>query len=153
MLKGDDNENVVSLSERLSLLAADKILDEIESIIDDKAIFKSQDDSSATYAKKILKSEGKINWQDEAKKIIGKINGLYPNSYFIYEGESYKVLKAEISTNIRTPGDVLNDKFEIACQKGAIKILEIQSEGKRPQKINEFLLGSKIKKGSSLNDA
>ena len=148
-----DNENVVSLSERLSLLAADKILDEIESIIDDKAIFKSQDDSSATYAKKILKSEGKINWQDEAKKIIGKINGLYPNSYFIYEGERYKVLKAEISTNIGTPGDVLSDKFEIACQKGAIKILEIQREGKRSQKINEFLLGSKIKKGSSLNDA
>ena len=37
--------------------------------------------------------------------------------------------------------------------QGPIKILEIQREGKRPKKINEFLLGSKIKKGSSLKDA
>ena len=148
-----DNENVESLSERLSLLAAEKILDDIDAIFENKAVFKSQDESAATYANKILKSEGKINWQDEAEKIIGKVNGLYPNSYFVYNGERYKILKAEISSNTGTPGNVLTDKFEIGCKKGAIKILEIQREGKRPQKINEFSLGSKIKKGSSLKDA
>ena len=148
-----DNENVESLSERLSLLAAEKILDDIDAIFENKAVFKSQDESRATYANKILKSEGKINWQDEAEKIIGKVNGLYPNSYFVYDGERYKILKAEISSNAGAPGNVLTDKFEIGCKNGAIKILEIQREGKRPQKINEFSLGSKIKKGSSLKDA
>jgi len=148
-----DNENHESLSERLSMLAAEKIIDDIDAVIDDKAVFKPQDDTKATYAKKILKSEGKINWQYEAKKIIGKINGLYPNSFFLYEGERYKILKAEISSNVGTPGNVLSDKFEIGCKDRSIKILEIQREGKRPQKINEFLLGSKIKKGSSLKDA
>ena len=43
-----------------------------------KANFKEQDHSKATYAKKIDKNEGQINWNDEAK-IIGKINGLFPN--------------------------------------------------------------------------
>ena len=148
-----ENENVESLSERLSLLAAKKILDDIDEILEDKAIFKSQEDLKATYANKILKSEGKIDWSEPVKKIIGKINGLYPNSFFIYKGERYKILKAEISNKIGEIGSVLSDNLDVGCKNGSIKILEIQREGKRPQKINEFLLGSKIIKGSNLRDA
>ncbi len=147
-----DNENVISLSERLSILAAEKILDNIDAITDDKALFKSQDESKATYANKISKSEGKINWHDKAENIIGKINGIYPNAYFLYNGERYKILKAKISSGVGSPGDVLSDRFEIGCKEGTIKVLEIQREGKRPQKIDEFILGTKIKKGSSLKD-
>ena len=148
-----ENENIESLSERLSLLAAEKILDDINDILEDKAVFKPQDDSKATYASKILKSEGKINWSESAKNIIGKINGLHPNSFFIYKGERYKILKGEISSKIGEMGSVLSDSLDIGCKNGSIKILEIQKEGKRPQKINEFVLGSKIVKGSNLNDA
>ena len=148
-----ENENVESLSERLSLLAAEKILDDIDAILEDKAVFKPQDDTKATYASKILKSEGKINWFESAKNIIGKINGLYPNSFFIYKGERYKILKAEPSNKIGETGNVLSDNFDIGCKEGSIKILEIQREGKRPQKINEFIFGSKIKKGSNLKNA
>tara|TARA_B100000287_G_C20494022_1_gene726258 strand:- start:64 stop:987 length:924 start_codon:yes stop_codon:yes gene_type:complete len=147
-----DNENVISLSERLSILAAEKILDNIDAITDDKALFKSQDESKATYANKISKPEGKINWHDKAENIIGKINGIYPNAYFLYNGERYKILKAKISSGVGSPGDVLSDRFEIGCKEGTIKVLEIQREGKRPQKIDEFILGTKIKKGSSLKD-
>ena len=147
------NENAESLSNRLSLLAAEKILDNIDDILEDKAVFKSQDNLKATYANKILKSEGKINWFESPKNIIGKINGLYPNSFFIYRGERYKILKAEQSHKSGEIGDVLKDDLEIACKEGSIKILEIQREGKLPQKINEFALGSKIKKGTNLKDA
>ena len=147
------NENAESLSNRLSTLAAEKILDNIDDIMEDKAIFKSQDTSKVTYAKKISKFEGKIDWLDSSKNIIGKINGLYPNSFFIYNGERYKILKAELSDQRGEAGSVLNDNLEIACNDKSIKILEIQREGKRSQKINEFMLGSKIKKGSSLKDA
>ena len=148
-----ENENFESLSERLSQLAAEKILDDIDAILEDKAVFKDQDDTKATYANKILKSEGNINWSDSAKNIIGKINGLYPNSFFLYKGERYKILKAEISNTIGEIGNVLSDSLDIGCKDGSIKILEIQREGKRPQKINEFMLGSKIIKGSSLKNA
>ena len=52
------------------------------------------------------------------------------------------------------PGDVLDDYLEISCgNKKTVKILEIQREGKKPQNINEFMLGSQIKKGSNLKDA
>ena len=148
-----ENENSKSLSERLSLLGAQKILDAIDAILEDKAQFKAQDDKKATYANKILKSEMRVDWSESATNIIGKINGLYPNFFFIYKGERYKLLKAEVSSKIGEIGSVLSDNLEIACKEGSIKILEIQKEGKRPQKINEFVHGSQIKKGSNLNYA
>ena len=148
-----ENENSENLSERLSLLAAEKILDNIDAILEDKAVFKSQDDTKATYANKILKSEARINWSESAKNIVGKVNGLFPNSFFFYQNQRYKILKVELSSEIGEAGDVLSDNLEIACKEGAIKVLEIQKEGKRPQKINEFMHGSQIKKGSNLNNA
>ena len=151
-LKILENENVENLSERLSLLAAEKILDNIDAILEDKAFFKLQDDKKATYANKILKSETRIDWSDSAKNIIGKINGLYPNSFFIYKGKRYKILKAETCSKIGERGSVLSENLQIACKEGSIKVLEIQKEGKRSQKINEFMHGSQIKKGSNLNN-
>ena len=150
-----ENENKESLIERLSLLAAEKILENIDNIFEGKAIFKEQDHDKATYAKKIEKSEGKIFWNDSAKKIIGKINGLYPfpGAFFLYKGERYKILKAELSNASGDQGVILNDNFEIGCAKDSIKVLEIQREGKKAQKIKEFLLGTQIKKGTNLNNA
>ena len=106
--------------------------------------------------KKIDKNEGKINWSDKAINIIGKINGLFPNpgAFFIFNGERYKILKAEIGNGIGQAGEVLSDKLEIACSNNqSIKILEIQRQGKKVQKIGEFLLGSQIKKGAVISNA
>ena len=90
-----------------------------------------------------------------AKNIIGKINGLYPipGAFFIFNGERYKILKAKIGNGIGKIGEVISDKLEIACKNNqSIKILEIQRQGKNPQKIGEFMLGSKIKKGSIISN-
>ena len=147
----EDNLNANDVSEKLALLAADKILDNIENILDDKAKFIEQDHSSATYASKIQKIEGEIDWKESAKKINGKINGLYPmpGAFFIFKGERYKILKAEIGSGIGNPGEVVSDYLEVACgEKQSIKIKEIQRQGKKPQNIDEFMLGSQIKKGS-----
>ena len=149
------NDNAQDVSERLSLLAAEKILDNVDGILDDKIKFIDQDHTKATYAKKIEKLEGNINWNDKASNIIGKINGLYPlpGAFFNFNGERYKILKAEIGYSAGKVGEVLSDKLEIACiDNQSIKILEIQRQGKKPQKISEFMLGSLIKKGSVLNN-
>ena len=149
-IKLNQNKNAQEISEQLSSLAAEKILDNVDEILDDKAIFNEQDHLKATYAKKIDKSEGQIYWSDEASKIIGKINGLFPipGAYFNFKGERYKILKAEIGNGVGKIGEVISDKLEIACKKNkSIKILEIQRQGKKPQKISEFMLGSQIKKG------
>ena len=150
-----NNDNAEIISDKLSALAAEKILDNIDKILEDKLEFKEQVHEEATYANKIEKSEGKIDWNNSAESIIGKINGLYPNpgAWFIYNGERYKVLKAEISNGMGKTGTVLNDYLEVSCYDKSVKILEIQREGKRPQNINEFMLGSQIKKGSNLNNA
>ena len=150
-IKLNKNENAQEISEKLSILAADKILYNIEEILDDRASFVDQDHTQATHAKKIKKNEGKINWNDDATKIIGKINGLFPSpgAFFHFKGERYKILKAEIGNSLGKIGEVISDKLEISCGNNqSIKILEIQREGKKPQKIDEFIFGSQIKKGS-----
>ena len=155
-IKIDHNNNTQEISEKLSLLASEKILDNIDEIFEDKIQFIDQDHSKATYAKKIDKNEGKINWSDKAINIIGKINGLFPipGAFFIFNGERYKILKAEIGNGIGKAGEVLTDKLEIACSNNqSIKILEIQRQGKKVQKIGEFLLGSQIKKGAVISNA
>ena len=150
-----NNDNAEIISERLSVLAAEKILDNVDEILENKLEFKEQLHKDATYANKIEKSEGKIDWNNSAETIVGKINGLYPSpgAWFIYNGERYKVLKAEIANGVGKAGAVLDEYLEICCNDKSIKILEIQRQGKRPQNINEFMLGSQIKKGSNLNNA
>ena len=146
----ENNLNTKDVSEKLSILASEKILENIDNILDDKAKFIEQDHSKATYASKIKKIEGNIDWNDAAEYIIGKINGLYPSpgAFFTFKGERYKVLKAEIGYRSGRPGEILSNYLEIACaKKKSVKILEIQREGKMAQKIGEFMLGSQIKKG------
>ena len=147
----ENNLNAQDISEQLSSLAAENILDNIDNILDDKAKFIEQNHAQATYAPKIQKLEGKINWDEKALNIIGKINGLYPvpGAFFIFKGERYKILKADIGNGIGNPGEVVSDYLEVACgNRQSIKIKEIQRQGKKPQNIGEFMLGSQIKKGS-----
>ena len=149
----DDNSEAVA--DKLSALAAEKILDNIDKILEDKIEFKEQNHNEATYAAKIEKTEGQIEWSETAENIIGKINGLYPSpgAFFIYNGERYKILKASLALGIGEIGEVLDNYLEVSCgNKRSIKILEIQRQGKRPQNISEFMLGSQIKKGSNLKN-
>ena len=155
-IKLNKKDNTQEISEKLSLLASEKILDAIDDVLDNKAKFIDQDHSKATYAKKIDKLEGKIDWGQEATKIIGKINGLFPTpgAFFNFNGERYKILKAEIGNGSGKAGEILSDKLEIACTNNqSIKVIEIQRQGKKPQKIGEFMLGSQIKKGSIISNA
>ena len=155
-IKLNQKNNAKEISEKLSILASEKILKNVDDIFEDKARFNKQDHSKATYANKILKKEGQINWNDCAKKTIGKINGLFPfpGAFFRYKGERYKILKAEIGEGTGEIGKVLSDQLEIACGNNqSIKILEIQRQGKKPQKIREFMLGSSIKKGLVIANA
>ena len=154
-IKLGHNDNAKEISEKLSLLAAEKILDEVDNILQDKAKFIDQDHTKATYANKIEKSEGQISWNDNASKIIGKINGLFPTpgAFFNFCGERYKILKAEIGSGVGQAGEVLSNRLEIACaNKESIKIFQIQRQGKKPQKIEEFMLGSNIKKGTFISN-
>ena len=149
-----ENENAKSLSERLSKLASEKIIENIKEILDEKIKFNEQDHNQATYAKKIEKSEGKINWNDPAEKILAKINGLYsnPGAWFKFQDQRYKILKAKLSKKSGKIGEIIDKNLTICCGLNSIEIIEIQREGKKSQLIEDFLLGSKLKEGIILNN-
>ena len=147
----NEKDSSDDLSEKLSDLAVEKILDDIDDILDDKAKFKDQDHSKATYAKKINKKESSIDWNTPAKSVIAKINGLN-GAHFIFQGARYKILKAELNNLSGKPGEIIGDSLEIACKEKSIKVMMIQREGKKPQKTAEFLLVSQIKKGLFLSN-
>ena len=148
-------DNSETISEKLSTLAAEKISDNIDEILEDKIEFKEQNHNEASYAAKIEKTEGQIEWSETAENIIGKINGLYPSpgAFFTYNGERYKIIKASLAHGSGKIGEVLDNYLEVSCgNKKSVKVLEIQRQGKRPQNIGEFMLGSHIKKGSNLKN-
>ena len=146
------NENYNSLLARLSSLGEDNVIEIIEQIIENKIKFFEQNEHEASYAKKIEKSDGKINWNESAELIQAKVNALNPNpgGWFIFNNERYKILDADISSKYGQPGEVLDENLIIGCGNNSLKILKIQRQGKKPQNSKEFLLGSKIKPGTKL---
>ena len=147
-IKLSSEMNAGDISFQLSKIGSEIISDCLDLIEVGKAKFIDQDHNQVTYAKKIDKEEAKINWNEDALKIIAKINGLYPSpgAWFLFKGERYKILKATLLDLIGKPGIVLDNSLTIACGKKSIKIQVIQRQGKNKQKAAEFLLGSKIKK-------
>ena len=145
--------NYKELSSQMSELGAKLILDTLKLIEDKKANFTEQNESKATYAKKIEKSETKISWNDDAEKIIAKINAFSPNPgcWFELNGSRVKIIKAKKIISEGIPGTILDDNLTIACSKNAIQIMEIKKEGKQKMTAEEFLRGNKIKTGQSLN--
>jgi len=145
--------NAGELSNKMSKIGAKLILDALELIEGNKAKFTPQNESEATYAKKIQKTEAKINWSEDAKNIIAKINALNPNPgcWFELDGSRVKIIKAKHIICEGKPGIVLDENFIVGCSKNALQILEIKKEGKQSMTIKEFLKGNKIKIGQNLN--
>ena len=147
----DTNSEV--LSKELSSLGAKLILDGLDLVENNKVKFIEQDETEATYAKKIDKIESKINWSEKAKIVIAKINAFYPKpgSWFEHKGIRLKINKAiEVNAN-GNPGEILNNQLTIACGENAIQILVLQKEGKKNMSVSEFLKGNKLEIGSNVS--
>ena len=152
-IKINENIDTLTLSRVLSELGARAMLNSLDEIIDGKAKFIDQNHKKATYAKKILKSEAKIDWKENALSILAKINGLNPNpgAWFEYDNQRYKVWKAKIINEKNKVGKIIDNNLTIACRDQSIQILQIQKEGKNKQSTEQFLTGNKINKGIILN--
>lgn len=146
--------NYETLSEKMSTLAASLIINSLEIIEEKNEKFIPQDSAKATYAKKINKSESKISWRDKARQVVAKINALYPNpgSWFELNGLRVKVLKAKEVNKTGKPGEIIDDKFTIACIENSIQILELKREGKNKMNASDFLKGNRLKIGTILSE-
>ena len=152
-IKINESVDTLSLSKLLSQLGAKSLIKAMNKIFSGDISFQEQNHKAATYAKKISKEEARINWNNTAKTILAKINGLNPNpgAWFKYKNDRYKVWKAKIVNSSGNPGKTVDEMLTIACKEQSIKILEIQKEGKNRQQIDQFLLGNKIKIGENID--
>ena len=141
------------IQKKLSLMGSDLLIESLKNIEKGKAKFIDQVHSNSTYAKKIDKSETKINWNLDAHKVLAHIHGLSPSpgAWFEYENERFKILRARIATTNGKSNSVLDENLTVGCKSDSIQILELQRQGKNKQTAKEFLLGKKIIKGSIFN--
>ncbi|SFG80795.1 methionyl-tRNA formyltransferase [Palleronia marisminoris] len=101
-----------------------------------------QPEIGATYAEKIDKAEARIDWSRPAVEVDRQIRGLspFPGAWCEAEGARLKLLRSRLADGSGAPGQVLSG-FTIACGDGAVAILEVQREGRRPQSADEALRG------------
>ena len=148
----NQNSTHGEIEKRLSVTGANLLIETLQNLLNDKIEFKKQNHNEATYAKKINKSEERINWNLKADKVLAHIHGLSPNpgAWFEHKGDRFKVFKATQSSETGKPGTVIDENLNVACKSNSIKILELQKQGKNKQTVKEFLLGHKINSGSIL---
>jgi methionyl-tRNA formyltransferase len=115
-----------------------------------------QREQDVTYAPKLKKSDGLINWNDPPAVIHNKVRGFlpWPGAYTHYDGKVLKVLRTEISKvsfNSAASGEVVAASVEqgivVHAGSGTISIKELQPEGKKAMDSGAFLLGHALKKG------
>jgi methionyl-tRNA formyltransferase len=111
-----------------------------------------QDDVGTTYARKLEKSEARINWEEEPSMVVRRIHAFAPRpcAWFMLEGERVKVLAAQIETGYGAPREVLDDALLVACGSGAVRLHRLQREGKKPSAAEDFLRGRPVAKGTVL---
>ena len=150
----EDSDNFYSLSEKLSNLGAEILIDALNKFQENRIEYKEQDLSLITKAPKINKKMLQINWAWPAEKINNWVRGLapLPGMVTIYNNRKLKLIKTSFENRSidSIPGEIItasNVKLEVCTGKGILSILELQQEGKTVLSIENFLRGSNIKIG------
>lgn len=154
-----EDDNFLSLSEKLTEKGAIAIRDTLLNFADLYKNRKKQNDDEASFTTKISKEMGKISWQDDMKTIHNQVRALvsYPKAYFSYEGVDVKVLETKMypmedpkPSYVYAAND--KDNILIGCKDGAIEIRKIQFPGKKAMDTRSFLLGNEFKEKIYLDE-
>ena len=157
----DVSENAIDLMARLSFEGANLLSETLKKL--DKISPRRQNEAEASYAPMLVKEEGRINWESRAVTIHNHIRGFqpFPTSYTTFQGKTLTIWKSEIAeiavvderaaTNYGEVLHINKEGFMIACgNETALKITELQIEGKNRMSARDFLNGVKIKVGDKL---
>lgn len=144
-----------SLFDKLAIAGADLIVETLPLIEAGKITPVPQDESLSTYAKKLSKDMGLIDWNMPAVAIERLIRGCspWPSSYSNIGGKSLKIWKAAVTDTKSTPGEVsevTKESITIGCGEGSLVVEELQLEGKKRMSVHDFLLGYHINVGDKL---
>jgi methionyl-tRNA formyltransferase len=139
------NDTGGSLHDRLAQIAPEALLHSLRLFAEGSAPRIPQDNSLATYAPKLKREEGKIDWSEPADAIERKIRAFnpWPGASMKIERQTLKIFSASIVDLSGEPGEILRseDELVIAASKGALSLSEVQLEGKRRMTALEFLRG------------
>jgi methionyl-tRNA formyltransferase len=145
------------LHDRCAILGGELLLKALDKI--DILPRIKQSETGVSYAHKLSKEEGKINWHESAYAIDCKIRGMnpWPGTYFEYNGKIIKILEATYDEldHKSAPGTVMqvdDQRLKIACGKGCLLIEKLQQQGKKILSATEFLFGTNIPIGTIMTN-
>ena len=145
------------LHDQLAALAADMTLPMVDRLAGGGVTPTLQPDEGATYAKKIEKEEGRIDWREAASAIDRKLRALnpWPGCWTLVGGERLRILGAAIdpktSGGSAAAGSVIDDNLRVACGEGVLRITKLQKAGGKPMAAETFLRGHPLPSGTRLD--
>ncbi|MEE9613361.1 MAG: methionyl-tRNA formyltransferase [Thermodesulfobacteriota bacterium] len=152
-----EDETTGEVLEKLSGLGAALLVKTIGLLQEGKLTPEPQDDTKATYAPLLKKEDGRVDWTKSPEEIRNRLRGLkpWPGTYSYWNGKLLKIHGARVSTGVdgkAAPGVVISaaaDGIVVKCGSGALKVTELQLEGKRRMSAAEFLRGHSLGEGES----
>jgi methionyl-tRNA formyltransferase len=139
----------------LARLGAELLVDAVDAIADGRATEQPQDDSLATYAPRLVKEDGVVDWRAAAAHVCNLVRGLYPwpHAFTYHDGRRLILWRARVERLSQgRPGEILaaaGDDLVVRAGDAAVRVLEIQAEGGRPMAAREFLAGHALAAGST----
>lgn len=145
----------------LALRGADLLVSTIEALVDNRLRETPQNDADATHAHRLTKGDGVIDWSRAAADIHNQIRGLHPWPHAFTFARGQRVIlhrsrRVAEQGAASSPGAVLEasgDRLVVATGTGALQLLLIQTEGKRPMAVRDFLAGHPLTPGDRFTAA
>jgi methionyl-tRNA formyltransferase len=153
----DETSDVVERD--LAELGATLLLQVVDEIAAGRATTEPQDDMLASYAQRLTKEEGLVDWSLPSIYLHNRVRGLYPwpHAYSYLNGERLILLRSHVEPpgSPAAPGtivDVQRDAFVVACGfDSRLAITELQPEGRRPMRVRDFLAGHPVAVGAQFS--
>ncbi len=149
----DPEETSGELFEKVTKIGAQTLLACMEEIAAGTAVPVPQDHDKATLAPPLTKEMAQFSFDQDAEHVHNWVRGMnpWPMAYFICEDKKVKVLESRVAQGSAAPGTVLSTKpLTIACKTGAIQLLTVVPEGKKPMDGTSWAAGRRLKAGDSL---
>ncbi len=154
----EHDDNFQTLHDKLAALSVPVLMEAIEQLDNGTATFTEQDESQVTYAHKLKKEDGYIDWEKPAAQIVDQIRGLWPwpSAQSVYvcgqTGKHWRtaIAKARALPRKPHPGDVpgrLDDNLHVLCGRDALEILKLKPAGSGLMTFESFVNGHNSKPG------
>jgi methionyl-tRNA formyltransferase len=150
LIRPDDTS--ATLHDRLAKLGAELLVETVARIAEGKAPRVKQDGTHATYARKIAKEDGHIDWTKSAIEIERQVRAFnpWPSAYTQLGDLMLKIWKAEVAENVTgNPGEALAG-FVVATSHGGLRVLELQPANGKRMAVDAFLRGHPVKSGTAM---